>query len=146
MSVSTRSGNKFRVKYWERKDKCKQSSHKTITTCQAKQTLNMGGNCIVSHQINPFTIYLQAFCETALEIARVSLSKSSNTMSFLFLSISPAFCSAGSEFFPESDSSPQIQGWDFFLREDSLRPLGCNSSRNVAMGEQNPIRNMKFIF
>jgi len=153
LCVSTRSGKKFEVKYWNRKNEGKHSCHKTPTAFQAKQTLNLLGGevgkyaqffqtgarfisnfeffslkCFASHQIFPFTIHLQAFCEIALEITRVSLCKDSNTMSFPFLSRSSEFSSLSSESFPESDSSPQIQGLNFFLREDSLRPLGCNTS------------------
>lgn len=180
LCVCTRSGNKFKVNYWEIKNKCKHSSHRTAITFQAKQTLNLGreklanipssskeekgmfqtlfclvGFCflfcfalfiLVHCFLSNHPIKLQAFCETTQETTSVVLCKSSNIMSFPFLSFSLALSSLSSEPFPESDSSLQIWRWDFFLREDSFRPLGSSSSRNLAMEEQNPRRNMKFIF
>lgn len=101
---------------------------------------------LVHYFLSNHPIKLQAFCETTLKTTSVVLCKCSNIMSFPFLFFSLALSSLSSEPFPESDSSLQIWRWDFFLKEDSFRPLGCSSSRNVAMEEQNPRRNMKFIF
>lgn len=151
-----------------KKNKCQHSHHKTTTEFQVKQALHLRGKRLpnvpssskqkenllqtfifgnlTSNQIIQLAIYLQAFCEAAPQITQDSLCKSFNTTSFPFPSFSPAFPSPSSESFPESDSSPHNRGWTFFLREDSLRPLCCNSSRNVDMGEQNPRRNMKFMF
>lgn len=99
--------------------------------------------CFASHWILPFTKYLQAFCKTALQITRFSLHKSFNMVSFPFLSLSQ---SSPPQFWVFSRVWPQSPdpGMEFFC--SGKTPVSGNCSRNMAMGQQSPRRNMKFIF